>query len=195
MADEESEDFWQHQARSLAVFATPSSLRTFRLPNRLTPAAVGASAEPLESIFRAHCSYPDLVPQSVAGNPERRSDEELVAAAREVLDGWYADRLEAERAHFVQRSSQGRASTDVADVARFATRGAVESLFVDIDAVVAGGVDEHGEVTFAQEGGGDILDEIARRAWVCGARLFAVREEDMPGGADVAATLRYAPGA
>ncbi|MBJ7457744.1 MAG: hypothetical protein JHD02_01005 [Thermoleophilaceae bacterium] len=33
---DEDEAFWLHQAQSLAVFATPDSLRTFRLPNNLT---------------------------------------------------------------------------------------------------------------------------------------------------------------
>lgn len=33
---DEDENFWQHQARSLAVFATPDSVRTFRLPNNLS---------------------------------------------------------------------------------------------------------------------------------------------------------------
>jgi len=32
----DDEDFWHLQASSLAVFATPDALRTFRLPNRLT---------------------------------------------------------------------------------------------------------------------------------------------------------------
>src|SRR3712207_2755305 len=184
--DEAFEEFWRHQARILAVFATPASLRSFRLPNRLTPVAIGgtqffvkpllravtfpqtafvlalaqgsvrlletvpdtpprevrvpdmptdvasavgkssikdrapirrvqgaegqklrmaqfsrlvdgalrevlpghgvplvlAATEPLDSIFRAHCRYPDLVPISVPGNPEGRGDGELVADAR-----------------------------------------------------------------------------------------------------------------
>jgi hypothetical protein len=33
---DDDEPFWLHQARSLAVFATPDSVRTFRLPNNLT---------------------------------------------------------------------------------------------------------------------------------------------------------------
>src|SRR5262249_44783659 len=32
----DDEDFWSEQARSLAVFAAPAGVRTFRLPNRLT---------------------------------------------------------------------------------------------------------------------------------------------------------------
>src|SRR5262249_40257390 len=31
----DDEDFWRHQARSLAVFVTPAGTNTFRLPNRL----------------------------------------------------------------------------------------------------------------------------------------------------------------
>jgi len=33
----------------------------------------------------------------------------------------------------------------------------------------------------------------SRRAWLSGARLLAVRHEDVPGGGDIAGTLRYAP--
>lgn len=33
---DDDESFWQHQARSLAVFAAPGSVRTFRLPNNLS---------------------------------------------------------------------------------------------------------------------------------------------------------------
>ncbi|GAA3790335.1 baeRF11 domain-containing protein [Amycolatopsis tucumanensis] len=293
----DDEEFWRHQARSLAVFACPSALRSFRLPNRLKPAvvtgtrffvkplmraltfpqaafvlalaqgsvrlleavpdapprevrvpdmptdvasAVGkssikdrapvrrlqgtegqklrmaqfarrvdsalrgvlpgqgvplvlAATEPLDSIFRAHCGYPDLVPRSVHGNPEGRGDAELVAQAREVLDGWYADRLAEEKRTFADRSELGRTSVDVAELALFATRGAVETLFVDIDAMVPGEVDEFGEVTFSAEGPGSVVDEIMRRAWLSGARLLAVRRDDVPGGGDVAGTLRYAP--
>ena len=34
----DDEEFWALQAHSLAVFASPAGLRSFRLPNRLTPA-------------------------------------------------------------------------------------------------------------------------------------------------------------
>ncbi len=33
----DDDDFWTHQANSLAIFAKPQSLRTFRLPTRLQP--------------------------------------------------------------------------------------------------------------------------------------------------------------
>jgi hypothetical protein len=40
----DDDDFWAEQARSLAVFAASESLRTFRLPNRLTARSRSATA-------------------------------------------------------------------------------------------------------------------------------------------------------
>jgi hypothetical protein len=68
---------------------------------------------------------------------------------------------------------------------------------VDIDAAVPGEVDDQtGAVTFAPAATGDVhdvTDEIARRAWLSGARVLAVRNRDIPGQEAVAAILRYAP--
>ena len=298
---EEDDDFWRHQARTLAVFATPAWLRTFRLPNRLTELAVGgarlyvkplmrtvtfpqtafvlalalaqggvrlletvpdappvlvrvpdmpddvasavgkasikdrapirrlqgdegqkvrirqyarridhalrevlpghgvplviAATEPLDSIFRSVCRYPDVVPESVPGNPESVPDVELVQQARAVLDRYHAVGLAELHALFERRAGQNRTSTDVATVARLVTQGAVDTLFVDIDGVVPGEVDEDGAVRFdtgQDRGGIGVVDEITRRAWLSGVRLLAVRRNDVPGGGDLAAILRYA---
>ena len=296
---EEDDEFWRHQARTLAVFATPDWVRTFRLPNRLAEVAVAgdrlhvkplmravtfpqtafvlalaqgsvrlletvpdaapevvrvpdmpsdvasavgkssikerapirklqgdegqkvrmrqyarqidhalrevlpghgvplvvAATEPLDAIFRSVCRYPDLVPETVAGNPESTSDADVVGAARDVLDRYYAGRLAELKALFEQRAGQNRTSLDVATVARLATNGAVDTLFLDIDAVVPGTVAADGAVTFADDlapGTVGVADEVARRAWLTGARLVAVRRAEVPGGGDLAAILRYA---
>ena len=94
------------------------------------------------------------------------------------------------------RAADGRALSDVAEAARAATFGAIETLLVDIDAAVPGTVDDQtGAVTFAQDAAGDVhdvTDEIARRAWLSGARVLAVRAGDIPGQGPAAAILRYA---
>ena len=96
-----------------------------------------------------------------------------------------------------QRASQGRTATDVVDVARAATVGAVDTVLVDIDDTIPGSVDdETGAVTFAPADDAaayGVVDEIARRVWLTGGRVLAVRREDVPGGGAVAAILRYAP--
>jgi release factor family 11 len=297
----EDEQLWRYQARSLALFATPGTSRTFRLPNRLvslvevsdrfhvkpllravtfphtafvlalaqgavrllevTPdveafeiadvglpqdvaSAVGkssiadrsparrlqgsegqkvrmrqyarqidqalrplvsglevplilAATEPLDSIYRSVNTYPHLAATTIPGNPETTSDAELVASARVVLDELYASELARLREVYALRLSQHRASADVADVARAATYGLVDTVLVDIDVTVPGSVDEEtGAVTLDSSGDAvnyGVVDEIARRAWLTGGRVLAVRADEIPGGGPVAAILRFAP--
>lgn len=153
-----------------------------------------AATEPMDSIYRSANSYPHLAATSIPGNPETTSDADLAAGARGVLDELHAAELQRTRELYALRQSQRRASADIADVARAATYGLVEAALVDIDAVVPGFVDEEsGAVTFAS--GDDavnygVVDEIARRVWLTGGRLLAVRRDDVPGGGEVAAILR-----
>lgn len=295
----EDDEFWRHQARSLAVFVTPDALTTFRLPNQLgrsvevsdrfhvkpllrsmtfaqagfvlelaqgsvrlleivpelhpvevsvpgmptdVASAVGkssiadrapvrrlqggegqkvrmrqfarqvdqalrpilagvgvplilAAVEPMDSIFRSVCSYPHLASVSISPGA---GDTAVIADARKVLDEVHASELRDAWATFEQRTSQGRTATDVADIARFATAGAVDTLFVDIDATVTGLVDEQtGAVEFRDADDASdygVLDEISRRVWLTGGRILAVRRAEVPGGGDTAAILRFAPG-
>jgi hypothetical protein len=296
----DDDEFWAEQARSLAVFASPTRVRTFRLPNRLTSevevadrfyvkpllravtfpqaafvfalaagavrlvevtregppftvdvpdlprdaasaagkASIGdrspvrriqgsegqkirlrqfarkvdhalrgvltglelplilAATEPLDAIYRSVNSYPHLVETGIAGNPEGRSDEELASAARTVLDAEYERELGEVRARFDLRSSDGRASADVATVARAATIGAVDTLVVDIDEKLPGELDEAtGAVAFGDDDARTygVVDEIARRVLLSGGQVLAVRTDDVPGGGALAAILRYAP--
>jgi hypothetical protein len=296
----DDEDFWHLQASSLAVFATPDALRTFRLPNRLTSmvevsdrfhvkpllrtvtfpqaafelalaqgsvrlvevaaevpasevsvadlpsdvagavgkasiadrAAVGriqgsegqkvrmrqyarqvdralrpvlagvglplilACAEPLNGIFREVNSYPNLVAAGIHGNPETTSAADLAAAARPILDDLYAADLAAVRERLQASAGVGRAATELTDIARAATFGAVDTLLVDIDETVPGYIDEDsGAVTL--EAADDavnygVIDEIARRVLRSGGRVLALRREDVPGEAPAAAILRFA---
>jgi predicted metalloprotease len=295
----EDDEFWDEQARSLAVFATPASVRTYRLPNRLesgvevadrfyvkpllraitfpqaafvlalaagavrlvevtrdgppfsvdvpglpsdAASAAGkasiadraparrlqgsegqkvrlrqyarkvdhalrgvltglelplilAATEPLASIYRSVCSYPHLVDTTLRGNPDERTDQQLAEEARAVLDDVYARETAAIRDRFALLESQGRASADVATVARAATQGAVDTLLVDIDEKLPGHVDEEtGAVAFAEDDAVSygVVDEVARRVLLAGGRVLALRRPDVPGGSALAAILRYA---
>ena len=52
-----------------------------------------------------------------------------------------------------------------------------------------------GEVAFKESGASTyaLEDEIARRVWLMGGTVMAVRRDDIPGGGEIAALLRYAP--
>ena len=49
----EDDEFWEEQARSLAVFASPTGLRTYRLPNRLTSSVEVADRFYVKPLLRA----------------------------------------------------------------------------------------------------------------------------------------------
>lgn len=153
-----------------------------------------AAAEPLDSIYRSVNTYPHLAEKSIAGNPDGLSETEIASKAREILDDLYARQLADLHDLYEKRLAEGRAGNDIANIARAATYGMVHTLLVDIDSVVPGFIHEDGSVEFAESDDGvafGIVDEIARRVWESRGTVLAVRREDVPGGGDVAAILRY----
>lgn len=154
-----------------------------------------AAAEPLTGIFRGASSYPHLVDETIGGNPEEKTEEELSTAARGVLDALYARKTEALKDDFEARIAAGTALVDLSDIARAATFGAVEALVFDIDRRVPGTVDdESGAISLAPDdapGHYGVVDEIIRRSLASKAKVYAVRAEDVPGGGALAAAVRF----
>jgi hypothetical protein len=164
------------------------------LAGRETPLILAAT-DPLGPIFRAVNTYPALAGEGISTSPDRLSDGELASATRTILDGVYVEEVEAAKALFQRRLGQQRATTDIGQAARAATNGAVEFLLIDIDHTLPGTVDEtDGAVTLASAASAksyDVIDEIAGRAILAGARFLGVRRADIPGGGPLAAILRY----
>lgn len=154
-----------------------------------------AATAPLDSIFREVNTSSRLVPETITLSPERVSDHDLASSAREILDQVYARQISELNDLFQERVGQERTSTDLANIARYATNGLIDTLFVDIDDVQFGRIDEGGAVEFASEadGGYGLADEISRRVIHNGGRIIAVRSDEIPGGGALAAMLRYAP--
>lgn len=155
-----------------------------------------AATEPMASIFRSVNSYDGLAAEGIATSPNRMSPAELSEAARPILDKLHADLIGEVHALYNARENEGRATTQVARAARAATFGAVDTLLVDIDEVVAGSVDEtSGEITFEDSESAasyGVVDEIAGRVLLSGGRVLAVRRDEIPQGESLAAILRYA---
>jgi release factor family 11 len=154
-----------------------------------------AASEPIDAIFRSVNSYPHLADRSLPGSPEASTDAELGEASREVLDDLYAEQLRYLADQFEQRSAGGRIAVEINDLGRAATFGAVETLFVDIDAKLAGTIDEESGVVSLDdvERAGDygVIDELCRRVILAGGTVLAVRAAEVPGGGPAAAILRY----
>ncbi|HVT00535.1 MAG TPA: hypothetical protein VHE08_08475 [Solirubrobacterales bacterium] len=154
-----------------------------------------AASERIDAIFRSVNSYPHLVERSLPGSPEDATDIELGEAAREILDRLYADQLRDLRDLFEERSAAGRTAVEINDLGRAATFGAVETLFVDIDAKLGGTIDEESGAVSLDEaerpGAYRVVDELCRRVILTDGAVLAVRAADVPGDGPAAAILRY----
>jgi hypothetical protein len=155
-----------------------------------------ATTEPLDGIYRSVNSHPHLAATTIEGNPDQRSADELAAECRPVLDALYAEQLEELKELISARFAEGRGATDLSDIARAATFGAIDTLVVDMDQPIPGSVDEaSGAITFDEADDAHnygVVDEVVRRALLSGARVLAVRAEDVPGGGPAAAITRFA---
>lgn len=163
------------------------------LSGRTTPLII-AAVDPLASLFRIVNTYPHLLPAGLNLSPDAVKDGEIAERAVPLLDMAHADALKQARAMFDTRSGQGRTATDLTDVARAATYGAVDVMFADIDEVLPGTIDDDGLVTLASRASAStygVVDEIAARVLRSGGRVMAVRRADIPGGGGFAAILRY----
>ena len=173
--------------------AVDAALRDL-LSGRDTPLIL-AAAPPLDSIFRQACTYPRLAEQGIEGNPETTTNHDLAIAARSVLDRIHADRLRNFTEKFEARTKEQRTTTDIAHAAKASVFGAIAEIAVDIDAPTPGYLDEEdGSVIFAETANAEthgIVDQIAGHAFLKGARVLALRRDEIPGNGDLAAILRY----
>jgi hypothetical protein len=153
-----------------------------------------AAVDPLASLYRSVNSYPHLLSDGLKLSPDDAKDADIARQVPPVLDTAHAAEIKRAFELFQTRSGQSRTSTDLTDVARAATYGAVEVLFADIDEVVPGTIDDNGVVALAERASAmsyGVIDEIAARVLNAGGRVMAVRRDDIPGKGSLAAILRY----
>jgi hypothetical protein len=174
-----------------------------RIDAALAPALHGSdipvivmAAQPIASIFHNQCSAENLLPQIISHSPDRLTLGEIAAEARKVLEVHYRGKVEDFHEHYQRRLQSHRSSDNLEEVARAATFGSIETLYIDIDSKLQGTLDEQGgAVDYAPHEGVvaySLVGEITRRALASGAKVIALRKGDMPGASEVAATLRFA---
>lgn len=171
-----------------------AALRPF-LSGRSEPLIL-AAADPLLSVFRSVNSYPNLIDTAIEESPAKMSEAEIKDQAQPVIRAQHEARVKSALEIFSARENEGRATADIAHAARAATYGAVDTLLVDMDEVIAGTVDDtDGAVTFADGESAasyGVVDEIAGRVLANGGTVLAVRSADLPANASLAAILRFA---
>lgn len=171
-----------------------AALRPY-LSGRSEPLILAAS-EPLLSIYRSVNSYSHLTDAAIEESPAKMSEADIKDRAQPMIRALHEGRVNAALETFAARENEGRATTDIAQAARAATFGAVDTLLIDMDEVVIGTIDDTtGAVTFADKASAKtygVVDEIAGRVMAAGGTVLAVRKDDLPNGRALAAILRFA---
>jgi hypothetical protein len=122
-----------------------------------------AADEPLASNYRSINTFPGLVDETIAGNPNLLTDAQLEDAVLPILDRLYERELQAAIARFDALKPR-RATTDVSYAAHAVTAGAVDQLLVDLDTVIPGLVSEiDGSVTYSSSDSAEVYSVVEAR--------------------------------
>ena len=150
-----------------------------------------AATEPIRSIYRAANSYPYLLTEALETNPDASSDQDLATGAREILAREHQVRVAEYATLLDRRRSQSRVASDLSEIARYAVRGAIDTLLVASGHTVAGSIDPHdGNLTLDTDG--DAIDDLCRLVLSSAGTVLVLEPGDLPGTGSVVAILRFA---
>jgi hypothetical protein len=156
-----------------------------------------AGVEYLLPIYREANSYPLLLDEFIPGNPDKLSDEQLHEQAWQIIKPIFKEKLDKAAAQYRMLAGQeaGTAVQLVAQVARAAYYGWIDTLFVETNAQVWGRFDPENGAIIAHEkptpGDRDLLDFAAEHTLINKGTVYAVAKDDVPGSSQAAAILRY----
>lgn len=154
-----------------------------------------ASVDYLLPIYRGVNSYNYLMDKGIEGNPELLKPEELQKNAWTVVEPYFSRTQQEAVEKFNREFGTGHASNDIKAIVRAAANGRVDSLFVTTGKQVWGFYNPRSEEVHVHEkeeaGDDDLLDVAAIQTVLNGGTVFAVKEDEIPGGSSIAANFRY----
>ncbi|GAC56306.1 hypothetical protein GOHSU_04_01760 [Gordonia hirsuta DSM 44140 = NBRC 16056] len=104
-----------------------------RLGTARSQALVLAAVAEYLPIFTASCPYPAIVDGVIAGNPEHAQPDDLRSAAWQVVNTEETAREQAEQERARSLAHSGKGAFDLAEIARAAGEGRVDTLFLSRD--------------------------------------------------------------
>ena len=152
-----------------------------------------AGVDDLVARFRGVSKHGVILEGAVAGNVEEAKPADLHPPAWEIAASYFsAERAEAAAAYGVR--SQPVAST-VEELVPMAYQSRIDAVFIAAGATTWGSIDPDGWSVVVHEerhrGDEELLDAIAVETWKHGGKVYVVDRAEVPGGAELAAVLRY----
>ena len=156
-----------------------------------------ASVEYLSAIYRQANTHPNTLEDSVPGNPDELSSEQLHNRAWEVAQPYFEQtRIQAMNQYQELRHTT-RTSNDLKKIVPAAYHGQVYVLFVADGVEQWGNFDpDTGSINLhktAEPCDHDLLDFASAHALAHRATLYVTKPEEVPGGSPISAVFRYRP--
>jgi hypothetical protein len=154
-----------------------------------------AGVDYLLPLYQEANTYPHLVGEGIAGNPEDISAKELHRQAWAIVQPHFLLTQEEAAARYNQLVDTEQASSELERIVPAAYHARVDTLFVALGVERWGTFDLKSNTIRLQErteaGADDLLDFAAVETLLNGGTVYALDQDQMPGGAPLAAVFRY----
>jgi hypothetical protein len=164
------------------------------MPDGRSPLVL-AGVDTLFPLYREVNTYPHLMEEGIAGNPEGMSPEALHRKAWTIVEPIFKKDRETALDRYRQLAGTGQTTTDIVEAILAAHHGRIEVLFVAVGVQVWGRFDPEKDKVHVHDlpepADGDLLDLTAIQTLINGGMVYAVAPEEVPDQALVAAVLRY----
>ncbi len=156
---------------------------------------VVAGVDYMRAFFREATAYPALVEEGVSGNPDLLSKEQLHSQAWRIVAPYFDKAQQRALGKYKQLAGSSRVSEDVEAVVNAAQAGHVDTLFVAGDQHVWGRYDPQANLLYLHKskepGDQDLLDLAALHTLLHDGTVYALKSQEMPTKAALAAAMRY----
>ncbi len=139
--------------------------------------------------------YSRLLDQTVSGNPDPKTDEEIKDEGWEIIKSYFLEDMYNDIDRYSDLLGSDKQSDNLTQIVEGAYYGKVDSLFVTIGEHSWGRFDEEKDTvhhsTKRQNGEHDLINAAAIKTLTQGGNVYALEKEDMPQTSTVAAIFRY----
>lgn len=154
-----------------------------------------ASVHYLAPIFEQATSYPHILEQSISGNPDEISPQDLHCKAVEIITPYFEQETKDRLGAYRELLGTDKTSSDLEEIVRAAFHGRVDVLFVPLGVQRWGNFNPVGDKVRSLEAGEpgaiDLLDFAASQTLLNSGAVYALLLDEMPHNSTVAAVFRY----
>ena len=164
------------------------------LPSDRAPMVI-AAVDYLLPIFQRATTYPHVLDQTIAGNPEEIHPKDLQEKGWEIVAPHFERELHDRILAYGDLTGSGRTLSSLTEIVKAAVHGRVEVAFVPLGVHWWGrydpGTNEVIEAEDGRLGCMDLIDFAAAQTLINGGVVYAMEPEKMPVKVLAAAILRY----